>query len=325
LVARTEELSIRMSIDMSDGVIEDRIDKLKKKVKIIHEESKERRDKYLLEQANILEDADDKMKAKALRLMRLRERQGRAYSKFAYLRQGGSQGRGINRLQVPEAWPTMEEYDYNKQYEFEDPKKTSNWRNINCPKEIEFSLQLRNQCHFGQAESEGTPFTTPIMKQKFNWSASTCEAELVLEGDYTDDELTDTQRLLLDNMTRVTETEDNTQYTIDKDFVGKFKVWRESTSTSPSGRHLGHYKALVSIIDKSIKEDEREDYKDLQKSIRQCHIHMINYCIKYLYSLTRWKTIVNMMIYKEPGNVKIHQLRVIHLYEADLSLLLGIK
>jgi hypothetical protein len=74
-----------------------------------------------------------------------------------------------------------------------------------------------------------------------------------------------------------------------------------------------------------MKEDERDEYKDLQKSIRQCHIHMINYCIKHRYSLTRWKTIVNMMIYKEPGNVKIHQLQVIHLYKADLSLLLGIK
>jgi hypothetical protein len=224
LVARTEELGIRLSIEMSDGVIEDRIDELKKKVKIIHEESKERRDKYLLEQANTSEDADDKMKAKALRLMRLRERQGRAYSKSAYQRRGGSRGGGINRLQVPAAWPTMEEYDDNKQYEFEDPQKTSNWRDINCPKEIEFSLRLRNQRHFGQAESKGTPFTTPRMKHKFNWSASTCEAELVLEGEYTYDELTHTQRLLLDNMTRVTETEDNSQYITDKEFVGKFKV-----------------------------------------------------------------------------------------------------
>jgi hypothetical protein len=73
LVARTVELGIRLSIDMADGVIEDRIDELKKKVKIIQKESKERQDKYLLEQANISEDADDKMKAKALRLMRLRE------------------------------------------------------------------------------------------------------------------------------------------------------------------------------------------------------------------------------------------------------------
>jgi hypothetical protein len=28
---------------------------------------------------------------------------------------------------------------------------------------------------------------------------------------------------------------DNSQYITDKEFVGKFKVWRESTSTSPSG------------------------------------------------------------------------------------------
>jgi hypothetical protein len=136
LVARTGELGIRMSIYMSDGVIEDRINELKKKVKIIHEESKERREKYLLEQANISEDPDDKMKAKALRLMRLRERQGRAYSKFAYQWRGGSRGGGIKRLQVPEAWPTMDEYDDNKQYELEDPKKTSNWRDINCPKKF---------------------------------------------------------------------------------------------------------------------------------------------------------------------------------------------
>ena len=32
-----------------------------------------------------------------------------------------------------------------------------------------------------------------------------------------------------------------------------------------------------------------------------------------------------MMIYKEPGNVKIHRLRVIHIYEADQSTLWGEK
>jgi hypothetical protein len=71
------------------------------------------------------------------------------------------------------------------------------------------------------------------MKHKFNWSASTCEAALVLEGEYTDEELIDTQRLLLDNMTRVTETEDNSQYITDKDFVGKFKVlkWTKGIMT----------------------------------------------------------------------------------------------
>jgi hypothetical protein len=30
-----------------------------------------------------------------------------------------------------------------------------------------------------------------------------------------------------------------------EDFIGKFRVWREGTSKSPSGRHLGHYKTLI--------------------------------------------------------------------------------
>jgi hypothetical protein len=69
------------------------------------------------------------------------------------------------------------------------------WRHnrnpVNCPKEIEFLLQLRNQRHFGQAESDGTPFTGESMKHKFNWSASTNEAELVLKGEYNDEDISD--------------------------------------------------------------------------------------------------------------------------------------
>jgi hypothetical protein len=29
------------------------------------------------------------------------------------------------------------------------------------------------------------------------------------------------------------------------EFISKFKGWKEGTPTSPSGMHLGHYKALV--------------------------------------------------------------------------------
>jgi hypothetical protein len=55
-------------------------------------------------------------------------------------------------------------------------------------------------------------------------------------------------------MTRVTEAEDAPKFLTMKEFTGKFKVWRESTSTSPSGRHLGHYEALVACIDRSLDD-----------------------------------------------------------------------
>jgi hypothetical protein len=33
-----------------------------------------------------------------------------------------------------------------------------------------------------------------------------------------------------------------------EDFVSAIQVWNENTSTSPSGRHLGHYKLLVNVF-----------------------------------------------------------------------------
>jgi hypothetical protein len=43
------------------------------------------------------------------------------------------------------------------------------------------------------------------------------------------------------------------------------------------------------------------------------------------YYFNRWHQVVNAMIEKEPGDPRIHRLRVIHLYEADYSLTLGIQ
>jgi hypothetical protein len=330
LIHRTANLGIQMQEGMPMEEIVEQIEKLRSKVKELHKNSAEKRDESLLERANMAEDEDDKKKAKAIRQMKKTEKDTRAFQKLKFKRGLNHDGGGISRLQVPVSWPTAATYDDEADYDLEDPKVTnqkdpSKWKEINCPKEIEFLLRLRNQRHFGQAESDGTPFTKEAMKHKFNWSASTNEAELVLKGEYNDEELSDITRLFLDNMTRITEAEEAPKFLTRKEFTGKFKVWRESTSTSPSGRHLGHYKALVAIIDRSLDEEDRLQYKSYQEEIAECYIGLINYAIKHRYSLRRWKTIVNMMIYKEHGNVKIHRLRVIHLYEADLSLLWGVK
>jgi hypothetical protein len=65
--------------------------------------------------------------------------------------------------------------------------------------------------------------------------------------------------------------------------------------------------------------------KDKQKFIRRSILAIINYCLHTGYSLQRWQTIVNTMIFKETGNYKINRLRVIHIYEADFNLILAIK
>jgi hypothetical protein len=331
LLTRTKELGLLIDQTTTPEETEKNIIDLRDKIKACHKQSNDRRDEMLGELANFADDVDEKKKAHAIRQQKKTEQLVRAYRRLNFQRNRTTDGGGISRLQVPNSWPTMEEYDDNIEYNMEDPKAVdqrkdpSLWKEVNCPKEIEFLLRLRNQRHFGQAETDGTPFTTEDMKHKFNWSASTNEAELVLKGEFNGEEVTEIARLMLDNTTRVTEVEDNVRFVTKKEFTGKFKSWRESTSTSPSGRHLGHYKALVSTIDRSLEDGERTKYRAYQEEMAECYLGLINYAIKHKYSLERWKTIVNMMIYKEQGNVKIHRLRVIHLYEADLGFLWGAK
>ena len=126
---------------------------------------------------------------------------------------------GITRLLVPASWPTSATYDATVKYNLEDPKNVKDklvWREVNCPKEIEFFLRLKNQHHFGQAK--GTLFTTSTMKKRFNWSVSTVKAEMVLKGEYSDPELDEIQKLILNNLTRVTEVDESFKFVT----VGEF-------------------------------------------------------------------------------------------------------
>ena len=67
------------------------------------------------------------------------------------------------------------------------------------------------------------------------------------------------------------------------------KVWRELTTMSPSGRHLGHYKLLFTVIDKSLKAENRKELKKIQEKITGCNVAIINSAIRHNYSYKRWK------------------------------------
>jgi hypothetical protein len=60
------------------------------------------------------------------------------------------------------------------------------------------------------------------------------------------------------------------------------------------------------------------------KAIFLAHVSILKHTVKHGRSLKRWQNVVNSMIEKEPGNPKIHRLRVIHVYEADYNLVLAI-
>jgi hypothetical protein len=148
-----------MSEKMPMTEIEAQIEILKAIIKELHKNSDNIRDESLLERANMAEDTDGKKKAKAIRQMKKTEQQGQTYHKLKFKRGLILDGGGISRLQVPMSWPTAADYEDAEDYDLEDPKSTnqkdpSKWSQVNCPKEIEFLLRLRNQRHFGQVETE---------------------------------------------------------------------------------------------------------------------------------------------------------------------------
>ena len=111
-----------------------------------------------------------------------------------------------------------------------------------------------------------------------------------------------------------------------------YKKWRESTSTSPSGLHLGHAKTLVKCP-KKIKptvtnaEEDDESVKEepsIADRLFEMEAQRANIALQQGFVLDRWKTIVSAMIEKIPGTPRIDKLRIIHIFEADLNLLKGI-
>lgn len=229
----------------------------------------------------------------------------------------------IDRLEIPDDWPppfTLIEPTTT----LSNPKEANSWRTITDPPAIEYYLLLRNRFHFGQAH--GSPFTVGSLQHDISWAADSPQSEMILEGTYIPQEqVPDICNEVIQACQRRTDNPIISAELSYESFRGKMRKWRESTVTSPSGRHLGRYKALFNKGIYTPDDEQYETFCTKQQEIAKLILRVINYCIQNGYVLQRWLTVVNTMICKEPGNFKIHRLRVLHLYEADFNLLMGVK
>ena len=94
----------------------------------------------------------------------------------------------------------------------------------------------------------------------------------------------------------------------DDDVVHGFKGWKECTSTSPSGRHLGHYKALIA-----------------HPILLKCFVQFMNIVVSRGIAIPRWCKATNVMLEKDAGKPYIHRLRIIHLFEDDYNFYLKLQ
>ena len=274
----------------------------------------------------------DKTHARLLRRLKRNERVKRVCEKIKVARTKG-QHNGVTRLEIP-CPPSA------------DPKSCTEWQTVDIPSEIVEHLQRRNRQHFGQAH--GSPFTINPLATDLGFSGNTLQAEAILRGQYEiAPSISDSVHLLIQHLQMTHEIASMDTYpTVSlEEFKGKLKAWRESTTTSPSGMHLGHYKALlgkhkyshVSPLATGTNRDDphaqehirqlnlKSEYDQMQQSLVELHLSLMNYALERGYSFHRWQCIANTILFKDPGNVKIHRTRVIHIYEADFNLMLGIK
>eukprot|EP00957_Ditylum_brightwellii_P051363 3895461-Ditylum_brightwellii.AAC.1 len=68
---------------------------------------------------------------------------------------------------------------------------------------------------------------------------------------------------------------------------------------SPSGKHLGHYKALLARGPFDPKAEEGQAFQSQQDSLTLINVNLINYVLKHRYSYKQWKTIVNIILQKD--------------------------
>jgi hypothetical protein len=279
----------------------------------------ERRQQIQELEASIL--ASDKATAQRLSRIQKAEAIKAVTSKLRHVR-GKNQRSGVVRLEIP-------------LHTGEDPKLCSQWTQIDVPEEIVRLLQERNRLHFGQAH--GTPFTIPPLATLLGYTGISETQKQILQGTFDVTGYDDNVKLLIRHLQYTHEmSQDMARPTIcDEDFCNKLRIWSESTTTSPSGMHLGHYKSLIarhsfsstaSDDDLTAKFKARRNELDCrQQAIRQLRLEILNYALERGYSYQRWKKVVNTMLFKDPDNVRLHRTRVIHIYEADLISSLGLS
>jgi hypothetical protein len=215
---------------------------------------------------------------------------------------------GLNQIKVPRIPhstqpPNPEEF---QDYIATTPTNDIVWDTILDQTTIETYLLRYNRKSFRAAAS--SPCGHGVIYNSLSFTSLTPAAAQFLEGKipkdwYGNDQLL--QEFLFSFMIppHIRERQQIKSTVTSTDIIKGISKWKETTSTSPSGRHLGHYKAII------------QDPTLLQSLTQFMHV-----TIKSGIAVSRWSKATNVMIEKDTGNPCIHRLRIIHLFEADFNL-----
>ena len=185
---------------------------------------------------------------------------------------------------------------------------------------MEAALTARNHRHFSQAD--GTPFTRSPIKTIFGPNGINSPTKALLNGTIDTDisSLPEATQMILQNIPLGNVTPIDHIIHVEE-LMQSYKRWRESTSTSPFGDHLGHEKAILRKITPANPTDDQTTALDHRMFTMKAQL--LNLAIANRIVYDRWKVVINTMIEKIKNKPLIDKFRVIHIIPADLNMTMG--
>jgi hypothetical protein len=203
---------------------------------------------------------------------------------------------GLSRVDIPDSraqGPNLGSPD--------DPKTwKGHWISVTHPEEIAKIIASLNVRQYNQAQE--TPFGSRALADLIGRNGDTPAAKALLEGSLPDHMLSsllpETIRILRTLATPIKQLHHHQDTLItEEEFISTFKI-----SRSPSGRHIGHYKAII---------------KD--PVLVSLHTNMMNIPFQVGIAPERWTKVTDIMLEKEAGNPRSHRLRILALFECDFN------
>jgi len=243
----------------------------------------------------------EKKKQQEIRRIMRREAFICVHKKIGYILKPNLTNGGLSQVDVP-YHSTGAPYPLGP-----DPKSWNGpWVSLNSPKDIAEHVCAANTRQYHQAHC--TPCGKEPLSSFLGYKVDKPGALAVIQGDPLPDEvrsciLPETESIFqtLQDLACRKISPISQQITPDQ-FKSCYKAMDERTSSSPSGRHLGHYKAAT-----------------LSEDLTKLHSIMMSVLLLAGFSPTRWQQIIDVMLEKKAGDHRIHRLRIVALQESDFN------
>lgn len=179
------------------------------------------------------------------------------------------------------------------------------------------------------SQAQGTAFTIPPLSETLGYDGCTPAAQALTNQGILP-ECDNYAASLIQELQRSYTPEIQHQFTFEQLRQG-FQKWREQTTTSPSGKHLGILKSIDIAISLNLltsheqeqrKQNPTANFDSIAMQAMKIQLLLINLAIRECHTYERWKVVHNFFLEKKPGLPLLDKLRVIHIYEADWNIIL---